>query len=119
MFKPFNINENDQNLIPVQVRTPEGNVFELQSSELSEDISRRHGSEVQLMHFDKGIFDEASVSLISNDTIIKIEKESGLPLDIRRFRHNILIETKSGNSFEEDKWVGKTFTLVKNPIRLQ
>ncbi|MBK8983723.1 MAG: MOSC domain-containing protein [Ignavibacteria bacterium] len=108
LFKPFSKKENDQSLIPGHVCTPEGKVLELQSNELSEDISQRYGSEVQLMHFDRGIFDEASISLISNQTILKIEKDSGRPLDIRRFRHNILIETKSGNSFEEDNWVGRT-----------
>ncbi|MDQ3021364.1 MAG: MOSC domain-containing protein [Bacteroidota bacterium] len=109
LFKPFHQQENDHSLIPSHVRTPEGNILELRSRELSEEISRRLGSEVQLMQLRQGIFDEACVSLISHETIFKIERESERSLDIRRFRPNLLIETNSGNPFEEDNWVGRTF----------
>lgn len=108
LFRPFHKQENDQSLIPTHVRTPEGIDLELRSSELNEEISRRFGSELQLMHLKHGIFDEASVSIISLETIFGIERESERSLDIRRFRPNILIETNSGNSFEEDNWVGRT-----------
>lgn len=108
LFKPFNQNENGDNLVPSHVRTPEGIDLELRSRELTEEIFRRFGSEVQLMHLRHGIFDEACVSLISLETIFMIEKESECTLDIRRFRPNFLIETKSGNPFEEDSWVGRT-----------
>jgi len=47
--------------------------------------------------------------LISSVTIFKIERESERSLDIRRFRPNLFIETNSGNPFEEDDWVGRTF----------
>lgn len=115
LFKPFHENEKDKSLAPSHIRTPEGNVFELRSKELSDELSRRFGSELQLMHFKHGIFDEASVSLISNETIKGIEKESGPTLDIRRFRPNIFIETKSGKIFDEDNWVGGTIYFGEEP----
>jgi uncharacterized protein len=108
LFKPFHQHENDQSLVPSHVCTPQGNALELRSLELSAEISRRFGSEVQLMQLNQGIFDEASLSLISQETILEIEKESGHSLDTRRFRPNLLIETNSGRPFEEDHWVGRT-----------
>ena len=114
-IQTFYQNENENNLVPSHVRTPDGNALELRSRELSEEISRRLGSEVQLMNFKHGIFDEASVSIISLETITKIERESKRALDIRRFRPNVLIETKSGNSFEEDDWVGRKFFFGEEP----
>ncbi|MEO6695482.1 MAG: MOSC N-terminal beta barrel domain-containing protein [Ignavibacteria bacterium] len=108
LFKPIYQQENEDSLIPSHVRTPEGNDLELRSSELSEEISRRLGSEVQLMHLKQGIFDDASISMISNETIFRIEKESERSIDIRRFRPNLYIETNSGKPFEEDKWIGRT-----------
>jgi uncharacterized protein YcbX len=115
LFRPFHQQENGHSLVPTHVRTPEGNDLELHSRELSEEISRRYGSEVQLMHLRQGIFDEASVSLISQETIFRIAKESERSLDIRRFRPNILIETNSDNSFEEDNWVGRTIFFGEEP----
>ncbi|MEP7145793.1 MAG: MOSC N-terminal beta barrel domain-containing protein [bacterium] len=114
LFKPFH-QQNIDDPVLSHVRTPEGISLELRSMELSLEISRRLGSEVQLMHLRNGIFDEASVSLISNETISKIEKVSELSLDIRRFRPNFLIETNSGNPFEEDSWIGRTFFFGEEP----
>ena len=115
LFKPFNQHEKDDSLVPSHVRTREGIDLELRSSELSEEISRRLGSEVQMMHLKHGIFDEASVSIISQETILRIEKESERSLDIRRFRPNILIESDSGNPFQEDNWVGRTIFFGEEP----
>jgi uncharacterized protein YcbX len=111
LFKPFHQQENDQSLIPSHVRTPDGKALELRSRELSEEISRRFGSEVQLMQLNQGIFDEASISLISQETILKIETESGRAIDTRRFRPNVLMETSTGHPFGEDHWVGRTITF--------
>lgn len=115
LFQPFHQQENDQSLIPSHVCTPEGVALELRSSELSAEISRRFGSEVQLMQLNQGIFDEASLSVISHGTISGIEKESERAMDVRRFRPNVLVETISGAPFEEDAWVGHTLFFGEEP----
>ena len=103
LFKPLS---SEDNLIPTHIRTPEGTTFELRSKELADEISRRFGAEVQLMQLNHSTFDEASVSLISHETILKVERETERAIDVRRFRPNILIETNSGIPFDEDHWVG-------------
>ena len=108
LYKPFGLDSNTTEPLPTHVRTPDGNDYELQSNELREDVSRRFGSDVELMNLKHGIFDEAHISVISVSTIQSIGRECGRKIDLRRFRPNVVIETESGEPFEEDKWVGQT-----------
>ncbi len=108
LYKPLGLVPNTAEPLPTHVRTPDGDEYELQSNELREDVSRRFGSDVELMNLKHGIFDEAHISVISLSTVQSIERESGRAIDLRRFRPNVVIETKNGEPFEEDKWVGQT-----------
>src|SRR5688572_7951766 len=111
LYKPFGLDRNSPGLLPTHVRTPDGKEFELQSNELREEISSRYGSDVDLMNLKSGIFDEASISVISSSTVQSIARESGRGVDscdLRRFRPNVVIETDSAEPFEEDRWVSRT-----------
>lgn len=107
-YQPFGRDSHTAEPLPTHVRTPDGKEYELRTNELREDVSRRYGSEVELMNLKHGIFDEASVSVISLGTVRGIERECGRDLDLRRFRPNIVIETDSVEPFGEDSWVGRT-----------
>ena len=107
LYKPVGEAEVDKNL-PTHIRTPEGAELELQSDDLRNEITRRHGSPVQLMQLKQGIFDEAAVSLINVTTIREVERAADRRLDVLRFRPNILIESNGVEPFAEDQWVGKT-----------
>jgi MOSC domain-containing protein len=111
LFKPLCRDLGSGNQAPTHVRTPEGKTLLLRGAELRAEIARRHGAEVELMQLNQGVFDEASVSLITLATCLHIERESGLNLDIRRFRPNIFIETYGNEPFEEDHWVGKVMSF--------
>jgi uncharacterized protein YcbX len=93
-------------LLPTHIRTPEGEVLELFGPELALEISRRHGSLVEMLHLSRGIFDEASVSVITSATISEISRLAAQPADVRRFRPNILIASSQAVPFKEDDWVG-------------
>jgi uncharacterized protein len=108
LYKPFAFDGNNAELLPTHVRTPDGKELELQSNELREEISSRYGSDVELMNLKSGIFDEASISVITRSTVQCIERESGREVDLRRFRPNVVIKTDSAEPFEEDRWVGRT-----------
>ena len=88
------------------VRTPDGAVLEIYSAELRQEVAQRCGQEVELMQLKHGIFDEASVSVISASTIRGLSEQSGKEVDQRRFRPNILLETTNTELFSEDEWVG-------------
>jgi len=104
LYKPIGVDKD----LPTHVRTPDGAELELESEDLRDEISGRHGSPVQLMQLKHGIFDEAAVSLINVATIREVEHEANRPLDVLRFRPNILIESHGVAPFGEDQWVGKT-----------
>ncbi|HKO62360.1 MAG TPA: MOSC domain-containing protein [Pyrinomonadaceae bacterium] len=111
LYKPFGLDSNSAELLPTHVRTPDGKKYELHSDELREEISKRFGSDVELMNLKSGVFDEASISVITSSTVQCIERESGRgpgACDIRRFRPNIVMESYSAEPFEEDRWVGQT-----------
>jgi uncharacterized protein YcbX len=118
LYKPFgldsNANSKNGELLPTHVCTPDGKEYELRSDELQEEVSSRYGSNVELMNLKSGIFDEASVSVISLGTVHCVARESGRGVDLcdlRRFRPNVVIETDSAEPFAEDRWVGRTLTF--------
>jgi MOSC domain-containing protein len=111
LYKPFCLDGNTAELLPTHVRTPDGKEYELRSDELRKDVSSRYGSDVELMNLKSGIFDEASISVISLGTVHSVARESGRGVDLcdlRRFRPNVVIETNSAEPFEEDRWVDRT-----------
>jgi uncharacterized protein YcbX len=97
--------------LPTHVRTPEGEELALFGQELAAEIGRRHGSPVEMMHLSRGIFDEASISVITSATVGEIGKLASLPPDVRRFRPNILMASSRSVPFEEDEWVGGVLTF--------
>ncbi len=94
--------------VPTHVRTPDGAILEIYSEELRQELSQRFGKEVELMQIERGIFDEASVSLISASTMRGLSSALEKEIDQRCFRPNIVLETISPEIFCEDEWVGGT-----------
>ena len=97
--------------LPSHVRTPEGEDLPLFSTELATRIGGRHGSPVEMTYLNRGIFDEASVSLITSTTVAEAGRLAGRETDVRRFRPNILIASHKAMPFEEDEWVEGVLTF--------
>ena len=109
LYQPVGLDTSGGEQLPTHVRTPSGAPLELRSAELNAEIGERFGSRVELMNLKHGIFDEASISVISLATIASIGREAGMEdLDRRRFRANIVLETERREPFLEDEWVGGT-----------
>jgi uncharacterized protein YcbX len=92
--------------LPTHIRTPEGRELEVFGHELATEVGRRLGSPVEMMHLNRGIFDEASISVIATATVREIGRLTTQRPDVRRFRPNILIGSARAVPFEEDDWVG-------------
>jgi uncharacterized protein YcbX len=92
--------------LPTHVRTPEGVDLEIFGPELATEVGRRHGSPVEMTYLSRGIFDEASVSVIASATVGEIGRLAAQRSDVRRFRPNILVASVRSVPFEEDEWVG-------------
>ncbi len=106
LFAPLRREPVVDGSLPTHVRTPEGEELAVFGQELASDVGRRCGSPVEMMHLDRGIFDEASVSMISSATVAEIGRLAAHGPDVRRFRPNILIKALRSLPFEEDEWVG-------------
>jgi uncharacterized protein len=92
--------------LPTHVRTPDGQELDLFGEALAADVGRRHGSPVEMMHLSRGIFDEASVSVIASATVGEVARLANQPADVRRFRPNILLASSLAVAFEEEEWFG-------------
>ena len=108
LYQPIGLDENSGQPLPTHVRTPAGRELELRSEELQREIAERFGGGVELMQHRHGIFDDATISVISTTTIAAVGAGAEMELDPRRFRANILLETDGGEPFLEDAWVGGT-----------
>jgi uncharacterized protein YcbX len=92
--------------LPTHVRTPDGEEMPVFGEELAAEVGRRHGAPVQMMQLKHGIFDDASLSVIVSDTVHEIGRLSGLNLDVRRFRPNIVVRLLRPAPFQKDGWLG-------------
>jgi uncharacterized protein YcbX len=97
--------------LPTHVRTPEGEELAVFGPELAAEVGRRHGSSVEMMHLNRGIFDEAPVSVITAATVAEVAGLTARRPDVRRFRPNILIASDGPLPFEEDGWIGGVLTF--------
>lgn len=117
LYHPVGLDESTGEPLPTHIRTPAGTHRELRSVELQSEITERFGSGVELMKMKHGIFDDASISVISLATIAGIGGEAGMNLDRRRFRANIVLETHDRDPFLEDGWVGGTLVFGNSEPR--
>jgi uncharacterized protein YcbX len=111
LFQPCGLDERTGEPLPTHVRTPAGVQHELWSPDLQREVANRLGSEVELMQARHGIFDDASISVISSATIAEVGRAAGVPVDGRRFRPNIVIECHDPKPFLEERWMGGTLVF--------
>jgi uncharacterized protein YcbX len=104
-FTPLRQKNGAPGELPTHIRTPEGEELPVFGEELAKEVGCRHGAPVQMMQWRNGIFDEASISVIASDTVCEIARLAGRPLDIRRFRPNIVVRLLRLVPFQEDEWV--------------
>lgn len=111
LFTPQGNQDKDGEALPTHVLTPAGERMPLFGDALVAEIGRRYAGPVQMTHLKNGIFDDASVSLITSGTVDEVCRLAGQNADARRFRPNILVRSKRGVPFEEDAWLGCTLTF--------
>lgn len=105
-YGPAEFDLNDAELLPTHVRTPSGELLDIRGDDLRSEISQQADCLVELMAFKHGIFDDATISVISTTTASHVCEEAGIPPDCRRFRANIEISCDAPSPFAEDDWVG-------------
>jgi hypothetical protein len=106
LYQPIAVPESATEPRFTHVRTPAGHDVELRGEVLQSEIAKLFGAAVEMMELKHGIFDDASVSVISLATIAGISREVGGDIDPRRMRANVILETEDMEPFLEDAWVG-------------
>jgi len=92
--------------LPTHVRIPDGDTLPVFEEALANEIGRRHGAPVQMMHLRHGVFDDASISVIALDTVEEIARLGERAPDVRRFRPNIVVRCLRSGAFLEEEWLG-------------
>ncbi|MBR0666135.1 MOSC domain-containing protein [Roseomonas hellenica] len=96
LYKPAYRDPGDPRNSPVNVVLASGDRLPVGAPALAAQISREARSEVRLMQVGRGIFDAMPVSLASTASLAAIDAAHGKPLDVRRFRLNIIIQSEQG-----------------------
>jgi uncharacterized protein YcbX len=97
--------------LPTHIRTPGGEEMPVFGEELAAEVGRRYGAPVHMMQLKHGIFDEASLSVITLETVREIGRLSGQSPDVRRFRPNVVVRSLRSAPFQEDEWVGSALSF--------
>lgn len=97
--------------VAVTVTPPSGERWPVASSELRQAVEKRFGKPVFLLRDYRGSFDVSNVSLISEQTVQCIAKESQTEANPWRFRPNLLVNLENGAAFDELQWVGRVLRL--------
>jgi len=92
---------------PTIVRTPSGATFDVADPALGAEL----GPGARVIKQDRGIFDTLPLSLITTQTIARLGEFVGSPLDVQRFRPNLLVEAAEETPFAEDTWVGSVLRI--------
>jgi uncharacterized protein len=96
------------------VRTPSGAELDVVDPALAAELG--HGARV--IKQDRGIFDTLPLSLITTETLASLGTLVRFPLDVRRFRPNLLVEAPDGGPFPEDAWVGAVLRIGGMRLRV-
>jgi uncharacterized protein YcbX len=110
-FAPFRRDGERADGPPTHVRTPDGVELPLFGEALAADVARRCGIAVQALRLRHGIFDDASVSVITSTTADEVCRLAGREADVRRFRPNVVVRSTTAVPFEEDEWLGGVLTF--------
>jgi uncharacterized protein len=91
-----------------------GDDYDVGDAILRERLSAEAAEEIRLIQVGRGVFDAMPVSIITPPTLAQLEARCGRPIDVRRFRANIVIEPVDGAARETD-WIGRTLIFGEGP----
>jgi MOSC domain-containing protein len=92
---------------PTVVTTPAGDELDIADPALAAEL----GGRVRVIKQDRGVFDVMPLSMITTQSIAGIEALVGMPLEVQRFRPNLLVEAVDEAPFPEDAWVGSVLRV--------
>ena len=107
LYQPSFVEPHRPNASATVVRTPAGRVLDVTDPELAAEL----GAGVRVLKQDRGVFDTMPLSLITTQTIDSLGARVGAPLEVQRFRPNLVVQAASEAPFPEDEWVGRVLRM--------
>lgn len=114
-YRPRLTHPDDPETSGCVVRTPSGQVMDVTDPLLAQEL---HPAGARVIHQNRGVFDTFPISLISTQTIATLGGWVGEPLDVMRFRPNLVVEASVDTPFVEDDWVGSVVRIGGARIRI-
>ncbi|WP_217914995.1 MOSC domain-containing protein [Miltoncostaea marina] len=96
----------------VEVTTPAGLTVPWDDPAVADELGRTLGRGVRLVRSPLGVHDAAPIHLVTLASLAAAAGwTAGEPLDRRRFRANLVLETDDDEPFAEAAWVGRTVAI--------
>lgn len=95
----------------VIVTAPGNRELDVRDPALLAELSDVASARLQLVHLWRGTFDSMPLAIISAETVREIEAHSGCPLEVARFRPNLVVGNGLLKAYGEDAWVGRTICV--------
>jgi uncharacterized protein YcbX len=113
-YRPRFADPERPDVSPVVVTAPTGAELDVTDPALAAGL----GGGVRALKLDRGTFDTLPLSLITMQSIDELGELAGRPLDMGRFRPNVLIDAPGGDAFPEDEWIGCTLRIGDAVVRV-
>jgi uncharacterized protein YcbX len=103
----------DLSELMVDVETPGGDALAIDDPALIDmlraDIDQKH--RLTLMRSERAMTDCRPVSIFSLQSARQLAKETGMPMDKRRFRANVYVDLAVAGGFAENEFVGRSLRI--------
>ena len=114
-YRPSFVDPAQPDRSATMVWTPSGDAFDVTDPALAAELCPQGA---RVIKQNRGVFDTFPLSLITTQTIARLSETVGVPLDVQRFRPNILVEAAEPTPFLEDSWVGRVLCIGGMSMRI-
>lgn len=114
-YLPSFVDPTQPDKSPTFVRTPGGVTLDVTDPALAAEL---WPDGARVIKHDRGVFDTFPLSLITRQTIEALAGMLSTPLDVQRFRPNLLIDAVNDAPFGEDEWVGRILRIGNFRMRV-
>jgi len=118
-YQPEFVNPEDMLKSAVIVQTPSGKYLPIDSQELADEILGNYEKPATLVKLSRGTFDCMPISLLTQTSLNNLQGKLPSPLDPRRFRANVIIDTEVKNGYPENDWINSLVSFGDRPDSAQ
>ncbi|MCB1049054.1 MAG: MOSC domain-containing protein [Acidobacteria bacterium] len=114
-YRPFFVDAENPDKSATRVQTPQGHELDVTDPNLAAELYPRGA---RVIRQNRGCFDCFPLSLITSQTLRQLSLETGLELDVQRFRPNFLVDAQTDQPFVENAWLGKILRIGSMRFRI-